>query len=68
MHPALLWLGRLAGIAGAVLMGVGAFVRLSGSFWLWGFQVGTLMLAGIGGMVLACLCFLILLVERAGKP
>ena len=68
MHPALLWLGRLAGIVGAMLMLVGALVRLSGSFWLWGFQAGTLMLAGIAGVVLACLCFLILLVERAGKP
>jgi hypothetical protein len=40
---------------------------VSGSFWVGTFQAGTLMLAGMAGMLLGCLCFLVLLVERAGR-
>jgi hypothetical protein len=39
--------------------------RLAGAYWLGSFQLGTLLQAGTAGMVVACLCFLVVLTERA---
>jgi hypothetical protein len=39
--------------------------RVTGSYWLAGFQVGTLLQAGTAAMVFAALCFLAWLVEDA---
>lgn len=67
MNGMLLWLGRIAGVGGVLLCLVSAAVRLAGSYFLGGFQVGTLLQAGIALMTFACLCFLAVLVQSAGK-
>ncbi|HMV04597.1 MAG TPA: hypothetical protein PKA30_03510 [Accumulibacter sp.] len=60
MEGLLLLLGRAAGVLGLLVCVVAGAVRLSGSFYLAGFQVGTLLQTGIGLVVVAC--FLLLLV------
>jgi hypothetical protein len=61
---ALVKLGRVAGVAGAVLCAVGAGVRLSGAYWIAGFQAGTLLLGGSAVMVFGCFCLLVVLTQR----
>lgn len=61
----MLTLGRIAGFLGAVTF-VGAIgARLFGVFWLGGFQVGTLLQAGVAAMVLGCFLLLVVLASRA---
>jgi hypothetical protein len=64
MQELLVWVGRLAGVAGVALCAVAVVARLVGAYWLGGFQVGTLLQIGVAGMVLGCLCFLTALTER----
>ena len=64
MTNLLLTVGRLLGVFGFVLMIVAAVVRLTGAYWLGGFQVGTLLLGGTAVMVAGC--FLLLLVLTSG--
>jgi hypothetical protein len=67
MGKLLLWVGRLAGLIGVVLC-AGAFVgRLTGIWALGGFQIGTVLQAGIAGMVLGCLAYCAHLAERARR-
>ena len=66
MNGFLRWIARIAGIVGVLLCATAVIVRLGGSYWLAGYQVGTLLLAGIAAMTLACLFFLWLLVEGSG--
>lgn len=58
-------LGWVAGIAGVLLCMAGVAVRLSGAYFLGGFQVGTLLLGGIAAMVFGCFCFLAVLTRRS---
>ena len=67
MSDVLLWIGRIAGVVGAVLCVVAVLVRLSGQFWVAGFQVGTVLLGGTAAMMAGCLCFLWLLTERSRR-
>jgi len=67
MEVLLVALGRLAGIAGAVVCAVAGVARLTGAYWLGGFQVTTLLQVGVALMVLGCLCFLAVLLERVGE-
>lgn len=60
----LLWVGRLAGLLGVLVCAVAVVARLSGSYQLLGFQVGTVMQAGVAAMVLGCLGYLALLARR----
>ncbi|MBP6653937.1 MAG: hypothetical protein KAX66_01690 [Propionivibrio sp.] len=55
---ALLKLGWLAGIVGVLLCILSVGLRLTGAFWLGGFQIGTLLLAGVAGLVFGCFCML----------
>jgi hypothetical protein len=65
MENLLLWVGRLAGLIGVVLC-AGAFIgRLTGTWNLGGFQIGTVLQAGIAGMLLGCLAYCANLAERA---
>lgn len=66
MNNLLLWVARLAGSAGALLTVTSMVARLGGTWHLGGMSVGTLLLAGVAGMVLGCLGYLAVLVER--KP
>jgi len=67
MEVLLVALGRLAGIAGAVVCAIAGVARLTGAYWLGGFQVTTLLQVGVALMVLGCLCFLAVLLERVGE-
>jgi hypothetical protein len=65
MSDMLLWVGRWAGAIGILLCVVGAGARLAGEYWLGGFQVGTLLLAGTSAMIAGCFCLLVLLTRRS---
>ena len=67
METLLIALGRLAGLAGAVLCMVAGVARLTGAYWLGGFQLTTLLQVGVAAMVLGCLCLLMALLERVGE-
>jgi hypothetical protein len=67
METLLIAIGRLAGLAGAVMCVVAGVARLTGAYWLGGFQLATLLQAGVAAMVLGCLCFLQALLERTGR-
>ena len=54
----LLKLGWLSGIVGVLLCVAAVGIRLAGGFWVAGFQVGTLLQAGIAGLVFGCFCML----------
>jgi hypothetical protein len=59
MNQLLLWLGRIAGFAGLAACAAAVLVRLTGAYWIGGFQVGTLLLAGTA--LIGAGCFLLLL-------
>jgi len=60
----MVWIGRAAGVVGAAIVGAAALVRLSGTYWLGGFQAGTVFLAGIACLTFGCFCMLIALTQR----
>lgn len=65
MDKGLLTLGTVAGLGGVLLCVVAVAVRLSGSYWLAGMQVGTLLLGGTAAMTAGCLAFLAVLARHA---
>lgn len=65
MDGMLIWLGRAAGLLGVLLCAVGAGARVTGSFWVGSFQSVTLLQGGMAAMILGCLCFLAVLVNRS---
>lgn len=67
MQALLIWIARVAGIAGVAVMVVAAAVRLGGTYWLGGFQVGTILQAGMAATLVACLGYVAALVERPAK-
>jgi hypothetical protein len=64
MNHLLRWVARIAGAIGVVLCAVSMLSRMGGVWMVGGFQVGTLLQAGIAGMVLGCLAYLAILVEK----
>ena len=64
MEPLLLWIGRLSGVVGVLLCALAVYNRLTGSFFAGGFQIGTLLQAGMTALLLACLCHLMVLTNR----
>jgi len=58
------WIGRLGGAAGIVLCAVAVLMRLRGVYNFAGFQIGTLLLAGIAAMLIGCLGYLASIAER----
>ena len=60
----LLWVGRLAGLLGVLICAVAIVARLSATYGMMGFQVGTVLQAGVAMMVLGCLGYLALLARR----
>lgn len=60
----LLWVGRIAGLGGLIISAWAGYARLNGYFFAGGFQVGTLLLAGMTAMLVACLCLLLVLTRR----
>ena len=67
MESLLLWIGRLGGIAGVLLSAVAVLVRLRGVYSVAGFQVGTLLLAGMAAMLAGCLGYLAAIAERSRR-
>ena len=64
MEKMFLWSGRAAGIVGILLCAVAVLTRLGGAYWLGGFQVGTLLQAGMAAMLLGCLALLAAITEQ----
>jgi len=58
MDLLLLWLGRAAGIGGALLCVFAVIMRLRGNFWTWGFELGSYIQVGTAAMVFGCFCLL----------
>lgn len=64
MEKLLLSLGGLAGIGGTLLCAVAGAMRLTGRHWAGGFETLTLLQGGMAAMIFACLCYLVVLVQR----
>lgn len=64
MEKLLLWMGRVGGVVGVILCAFAVVVRLRGAYNFGGFQVGTLLLAGMAAALLGCLGYLAYLAER----
>jgi hypothetical protein len=64
MRTLLVWVGRLGGIFGVVLCAGSVLLRFRGVFNIAGFQIGTLLLAGVATMLVGCLGYLAAIVER----
>jgi hypothetical protein len=67
MQMALLWIGRLAGFLGALLVITSVLRRASGAYFLGSLQIGTVLQGGIAATILGCLAYLIVLVEFRHK-
>ena len=65
MQALLIWAARIAAVAGVALMATAVMARVSGVYSLGSFQSGTILLAGMAAVLLACLGYLITLAERA---
>ena len=63
MNSLMLMLGRLAGLGGLLLCIASFGLRLTGKYFLGGFQLGTLLQGGIAIMVAGCFCLLWALAE-----
>ena len=64
MESVLLAMGRIAGLGSLILTAWAGYARLTGAFFAGGFQVGTLLLVGIMGMLVACFFLLLALTLR----
>ena len=66
-HPLLLWLGRVAGVGGAAVCIIAIALRVAGYWHVSSFAVGTLLQAGMAGMLLGCLAYVAALAERPAR-
>jgi hypothetical protein len=64
MHSLLLWVGRLAGLVGIIMCAVAGLARLQQVWNLGGYSVGSILEAGMAGLLLGCLAYLADLAER----
>ena len=67
MNDLLRWLGRLAGVAGLAVCAAAALMRISGAYWVGGFQVGTLLLAGTALLIAGCFCLLLVVTSSTSS-
>ncbi len=67
MNATLLRGGQLIGLLGVLLMLVSVAARLGGRFNFGGYQTGTLLIAGIGAVVVGCFLLLWALVGRVQR-
>ena len=68
MNSLLIWIGRIAGLAGVILCAV-AFVSRAAHIWnLGSFNIGAILQAGLAGMLLGCLAYAAHVAERSGPP
>ena len=59
----LLWIGRIGGASGVLLCAIAVLTRIRGMYGLAGFQVGTVLLAGMAAMLVGCLGYLAAIAE-----
>jgi hypothetical protein len=64
MTGLLLWVGRLAGLVGVALAALSVVFRLTGSWHVGSYAVGTLLMGGIAAMVLGTLAYAAVAAER----
>jgi hypothetical protein len=64
MQVLMIWTARIAALGGVALIAVAVIARLSGVYSVGGFYSGTILQAGMAAVLLACLGYLIALVER----
>ena len=57
--------GRLVGVLGAILIAIAGAARVAGQFWIGGYQVGTLMTAGIAAVSLGCFALMWVIAGRS---
>jgi len=67
MDKHLLWLARVSALLGIALCAAAVITRLLGSYAMGPFQVGTVLLAGMAATIVACLAYLIVLVEARAR-
>jgi hypothetical protein len=63
MANLLLWIGRTGGAVGGLMCLIAVLARTRGMYGLAGFQVGTVLLAGMAAMLVGCLGYLAALAE-----
>ena len=64
MLVVVIWLARIAAVAGVLLIAVAVVARVSGLYTLGGFSSGTILLGGMAAVLLACLGYVTALAER----
>jgi len=64
MNTVLLRGGQLIGLLGILLMLVSVYARFAGKFTFGGYQTGTLLLAGMGAVVVGCFFLLWVIADR----
>lgn len=64
MHALLIWIGRMAGLAGLALCAVAGVARLGNVWHVGSFTIASLLQAGLAGMLLGCLAYAAFLAER----
>jgi hypothetical protein len=64
MQGLLIWVGRLAGIVGFLVVVAAVAGRLLGVYRLGGFEVGTILQAGMASILIGCLGYVAALAER----
>ena len=67
MATFLLWIGRIGGAAGVFLSVIAVLVRIRGVYNIAGFQIGTVLLAGMAAMLVGCLGYVAAVAERDRK-
>jgi predicted lysophospholipase L1 biosynthesis ABC-type transport system permease subunit len=67
MEGLLLLVGRIAAVAGVAACAWAIVSRFMGLYYTSGFQIGTLLMGGMAAMLLACVCFLVVLTNRSRR-
>jgi hypothetical protein len=63
MNKLLLWTGRTAGVVGVLVCGGSVVLRAAGNFYVGGYQVGTMLQAGMAALLVGCLAYVAALAE-----
>lgn len=66
MSSLLIWVARIAGLAGILLCAAAFLARVQHQWSLGSYSIGSILQAGMAGMLLGCLAYLASLAERPG--
>ena len=64
MHAMLIWIARIAGLAGVALCAVAFLARAANVWNIGSFNIGAILQAGLAGMLLGCLAYAAYVAER----